>query len=227
VLLVLWDIDGTLVDSAGHGRWAFHEAFQSVVGRPPQDEVPMHGRTDHQIATAMLERVEGGAAHLPRMLDQLVDALARKADLIRTDGHPHPGALEALEALASRGGVVQSVLTGNVEANAAVKLAAFGLERFVDLEVGGYGSDPHERRSDLVAIARERAEAKYATSIPATRTAIVGDTPLDVAAAHEAGARAVAVATGPHGTEELRRAGADAVLEDLRDVEAVVAAVGL
>ena len=186
----------------------------------------MHGRTDHQIAMAMLERVEGGAVHLPGMLDELVEALARKADLIRSEGRPHPGAPEALEALAERDDVVQSILTGNVEANAAVKLAAFGLERLVDLEVGGYGSDPHERRSDLVAVARERAEAKYGKSVPATRTTLVGDTPLDIEAAREAGARAVAVATGPHGTEDLRRVRPDAVLEDLRDVDALVAAVG-
>ena len=219
MLLVLWDIDGTLVDSAGHGRRAFDEAFEAVVGRPPGGAVPMAGRTDHQIALAML-----GEEHerLPRMLDELAAALARRAELIRREGRAHPGAREALAALAGREDVVQSLLTGNLEVNAAVKLAAFGLEDLVDLEVGGYGSDPHEKRSDLVAVARVKAEAKHGEM---TGTVLVGDTPLDVRAAHDAGARAVAVATGPYGVDQLRVGGADAVLPDLRDTEAVVAAV--
>lgn len=219
MLLVLWDIDGTLVDAAGHGRMAFDEAFEAVLGRPPSGRVEMAGRTDHQIAMAMLE---GSAEHLPRMLEELAAALDARRELIRREGRPFPGAPEALRALAARDGVVQSLLTGNLEVNAALKLAAFGLERHLDLEVGGYGSDPHEARADLMAVARERAAAKYGEP---TDVALVGDTPLDVEAAHAAGARAVAVASGPYRVEELRAAGADAVLPDLRDTVAVVAAV--
>lgn len=224
MLLVLWDIDGTLVDSAGHGRHAFDDAFEAVVGRRPVLGVEMAGRTDHQIALAMLARdgAEDGAARLPQLLDALAAALAARRDLIAAEGRPHAGAHEALAALAARDGVVQSLLTGNLEANAAVKLGAFGLERYVDLEVGGYGSDPHTERSDLVAVARARAGAKYGEP---TATVLVGDTPLDVRAAHAAGARAVAVATGPYGAPSLRAAGADAVLSDLRDTAALVRAV--
>jgi phosphoglycolate phosphatase-like HAD superfamily hydrolase len=225
VLLVLWDIDGTLVDSAGQGARAFDEAYEAVVGRPPPGPVAMAGRTDHQIATAMLEsgKVTHSDDRLPRMLDALASALAAKRELIRAEGHAHPGARQALAALARRPGVVQSLLTGNLEANAAVKLSAFGLERYLDLEVGGYGSDPHRARSDLVAVARRRAAAKYGAE--PEDVVLVGDTPLDVRAAREAGARCVAVASGPHGPEELRAAGADAVLADLTDTGTVVATV--
>jgi phosphoglycolate phosphatase-like HAD superfamily hydrolase len=220
VLLVLWDIDGTLVDSAGHGRHAFDDAYQAVLGRPfTDDAIEMAGRTDHQIAMAML-----GAERerLPRMLEELAAALAHREDLIRAEGRPFPGAREALEALAARDGVVQSLLTGNLEANAALKVGAFGLDAMLDFDVGGYGSDPHEERADLVEVARERARAKHGE--PAD-TVLVGDTPLDVRAAHAAGARAVAVATGPYGVDELRESGADGVLDDLADVERVMAAV--
>jgi phosphoglycolate phosphatase-like HAD superfamily hydrolase len=215
---VLWDIDGTLVDSAGHGRLAFEDAYRTVVGGDPA-EVAMAGRTDRQIALAMLDESDG---HLPRLLDELVAALERREAAIRREGRALPGVEDALERLAAREGVVQSLLTGNLAANAAVKLGAFGLERFLDLEVGGYGSDPHEARSDLVAVAHRRASAKYAAP---TGAVLIGDTPLDVRAAHEAGARAVAVASGPYGLDELAAAGADAVLADLRDTERVLAAV--
>ena len=219
MLLVLWDIDGTLVDSAGQGCRAFEDAYEAVVGRPFAGEVALAGRTDHQIALAML-----GEEHerLPRMLEELARKLRGREETIRSEGRPYPGARDALVALAGRDEVVQSVLTGNLEANAALKLSAFGLDAYVDFEVGGYGSDPHRERADLVDVARRRTHDKYGE---AETTVLVGDTPLDARAAHEAGARAVAVATGPYGVEALRAAGADAVLEDLRDTAALVSAV--
>ena len=218
VLLVLWDIDGTLVDSAGHGRFAFEEAFESVTGRAA-GEVSMAGRTDRQIALSMLA---GESHHLPTLLDGLTAALERREESIRRDGHALPGVEEVLRRLDGADDVVQSLLTGNLAANAAVKLGAFGLERWLDLEVGGYGSDPHEARSDLVRVARERAAAKYARP---DDTVLVGDTPLDVRAAHDGGARVVAVASGPYGTDELEQAGADVVLADLSDADRAIAAV--
>ncbi len=129
---------------------------------------------------------------------------------------------EVLGGSTATDGVVQSLLTGNLAANAAMKLGAFGLDRWLDLEIGGYGSDPHDARSDLVGVARERAAAKYARP---DHTVLVGDTPLDVKAAHEGGARVVAVASGPYGTKELEQAGADVVLEDLSDAERAIAAL--
>jgi phosphoglycolate phosphatase-like HAD superfamily hydrolase len=219
VLLVLWDIDGTLVDGAGHGRHAFDDAYRVVTGREPPGKVQMAGRTDRMIAMSMLD---GEESALTPMLAELERALAEREDRIRAEGRALPGAEAALAALAGRPATVQSLLTGNLATNAALKLGAFGLERWLDLEVGGYGSDPHERRSDLVAVARERTAAKYS---PAVDTVLIGDTPLDVDAAHAAGARAVAVASGPYAVDELRAAGADDVLEDLADTERVLAAV--
>jgi phosphoglycolate phosphatase len=218
VLLVLWDVDGTLVHSASHGRYAFEEAFQEVVGGTPE-RVDYAGRTDHQIALAMLE---GNTDHLPAVLEQLVVKLAERKDAMAAEGHVYPGVPEALEALHGADGVINSLLTGNLEANAAVKVGAFGLDRWLDFEAGAYGSDPHERRSDLVAIARERAAARYGEP---TGAVLVGDTPLDVLAAREAGARAVAVATGFADIDALRESEPDVLLQDLSDTEAAIRAI--
>ena len=117
------------------------------------------------------------------------------------------GAREALERLDREPGVLQSLLTGNIEPNAAVKLGAFGLDRYLDFEIGAYGSD-HHMRGELVAIARRNAERKHGLSIEPAQVVLVGDTPLDVAAAREGGARAVGVATGPFEEEALSEAGA-------------------
>ena len=218
MLLVLWDIDGTLVDSAGHGRFAFEDAFRAVAGRDPE-WVEYAGRTDHQIALSMLE---GSPERLPDVLEGLAANLAERKEAIAAEGHVYPGVRETLAALHEREGVVQSLLTGNIEANAAVKVGAFGLERWLDFEAGAYGSDPHERRSDLVAVARERAAARYGET---TGAVLVGDTPLDVLAAREAGARAVAVATGYADVDALRQSEPDALLQDLSDTDAAIRAI--
>jgi phosphoglycolate phosphatase len=218
VLLVLWDIDGTLVDSAGHGRFAFEEAFETVIGGVP-DWVEYAGRTDHQIALSMLNN---SAEHVPAVLEQLVAKLAIRKSAIAAEGRVYPGVPETLAALHEADGVINSLLTGNLEANAAVKVGAFGLERWLDFEAGAYGSDPHERRSDLVAIARERAAARHGQT---TGAVLVGDTPLDVLAAREAGARAVAVATGFADLDSLRASEPDALLQDLSDTEAAIRAI--
>ena len=226
--LVLWDIDGTLVETAGHGRRAFGEAFEALFGRKPVCNVPMPGRTDREIALTLLQRngVRDGEKHLPRMWEALADALAARERDIRAEGHVKEGAQEALEALGSRDDVIQSLLTGNIEPNAAIKLGAFGLERYLDFGAGAYGSQQGVR-GDLVAVACERASAKHSVAISPSNVVLIGDTPLDVEAARRGGARAVGVATGPSGPHELREAGADVVLSDLSDTEAVLLAVGV
>jgi len=218
VVLVLWDVDGTLVRTAGHGRWAFEEAFKTVVGRLPEP-VDYAGRTDRQIALTMLG---GEDHHLDPLLEELEAALELRKEALRMEGYAYPGVPEVLEALHARDDVVQSLLTGNILPNAMVKVSAFGLERWLDFEVGAYGSDPHDVRSDLVAVARQRANAKYGEP---TDVVLVGDTPLDVRAAHEAGARAVAVETGFAERDALVASQPDQLLEDLTDTAAAIAAI--
>ena len=222
--LVLWDIDGTLVHTAGHGREAFMEAFERLFGRPPEeDSVAMAGRTDHAIALDLLERngVVRPAERLPRMFEELHEALMRRRELIAEQGYAQPGVRDALLAVGESGQFLQSLMTGNIEANARLKLAAFGLDSLVDFEVGGYGSE-HGSRSALVEVARRKAKARHGIDVPVGDTLVVGDTPLDVQAARAAGARAVAVATGPYGTSELEQARPQAVLADLRDTTALL-----
>jgi len=222
--LVLWDVDGTLVESARIGRDAFFEAFEAVTGAPPSEMVPFAGRTDLEIALDMLRAagIDADDPLLERFHEELVVAMAGRTDDLRARGRAMPGAAEALERLAREALVIQSLLTGNVERNALVKLAAFGLDRHIDFASGAYGSD-HHRRGELVAIARDRASRRHGMTVGEADAVLIGDTPLDVAAAREGGARAVGVATGPFDEGELRDAGADAVLADLRDTDEVLA----
>lgn len=110
---------------------------------------------------------------------------------------------------------MSSVLTGNIAANARVKLSAFGLDPVLDLSAGAYGADA-ELRPDLVAVARKRAGRLH--KVPAdVAVVLVGDTPRDVEAALATGSEIIAVASGVHSAEELTSAGASVVLPDLSD----------
>ena len=225
--LVLWDIDGTLLDSGGVGPAAFPLAFERTVGRPAADLAAMSGRTDHQIAleTFELNGIEEPERLWPEFARALAEALAELEPAMRERGRALPGAHDAIAALADADGVVQSLLTGNLKPNAAVKLGAFGLLLpQLDLEIGAYGSDDRQRPA-LVSIARERAAARHGQAPAPEETVLIGDTPLDVAAGRAGGVRVVGVATGRYGAEALAEAGADEVLGDLLDTEAVLGAV--
>jgi phosphoglycolate phosphatase len=226
VRLVLWDIDGTLIDSGGAGRYAFADAFEAVVGRPPDELALMAGRTDHDIAVETLELngVEDGEALWPAFADALAESLAAREGQMAVEGRALPGVREAIAAVGEAGGVVQTLLTGNVKPNAATKLRAFGLDGLLDLEIGAYGSDSRERNA-LVAFARERAQAEHGIELAPEDIVLIGDTPRDVEAGRANGARVVGVATGRYSVGQLDEVGADAALADLTDSEAVVAAV--
>src|SRR6266536_5278616 len=155
--LVLWDVDGTLVLFGGLGRQAFADAFVTIAGRPASGValavIETAGRTDPEIALEFLAMhgIADGEARLDAFNAALVEALAAKATLLREHGRALPGVEQALAAVQRRPGVVQSLLTGNLEANAVLKLGTFGLDRYIDFEVGAYGSD-HRDRPRLVEV---------------------------------------------------------------------------
>jgi phosphoglycolate phosphatase-like HAD superfamily hydrolase len=226
VRLVLWDVDHTLLELGRLHYQLYRDAFQFWAGRAPEHLVDMSGRTDRDSMIEMLQvnAVEPSEQHLVEFSRALINVLDERADKLPESGHPLPGAEAALAALKDTPGVLQSVLTGNLKPLAVGKLTAFGFDKFLDFDIGGYGWD-HVERGRLVDIARSRATEKYGAVFDATSTILIGDTPRDIEAAHVGGAVAVAVATGLSSPAELEAAGADRVLPDLGDTGAVVRAV--
>jgi phosphoglycolate phosphatase-like HAD superfamily hydrolase len=133
-----------------------------------------------------------------------------------------PGVGELLDALARRHDVFLALLTGNYAAAAKIKLEAFDLWKY--FRCGAFGEDAHDR-NDLVPVAVRRARDCGLPDLPAERVVVIGDTPLDVACARAAGARAIAVATGGVDEDTLRASGADVVFADLSDTPAVLDAI--
>ncbi|HEX2267342.1 MAG TPA: HAD family hydrolase [Actinomycetota bacterium] len=223
--LILWDIDGTLVHAGPAAREAFDLAVAAVLQREvPDHGISMSGKTDPQIALEVMAALavddEEARRHLPAVMEGLTRELDAAADTIRERGRVHPGVEELLRRLDERAAVVQSVLTGNLAANAALKVAAFGLERWLDMEIGAYGSDDQDR-TRLVPIAIEKASRRYGHSFTPEEVWIIGDTPRDLAAAQAGGARCLLVGTGRYPYDELVKEDADLVLPDLTDVDQV------
>ncbi|WP_206686254.1 HAD hydrolase-like protein [Kribbella qitaiheensis] len=160
----------------------------------------------------------------PRTRDALQAAGAERQSELREVGYVLPGVREVLQHIRTRAEVIQAVVTGNIVQNAALKLATFALEDFFDLDAGAYGGDSEDRH-DLVRLAKIRAERLYDAVFDEKNTTVIGDTPRDVEAAHEGGARIVAVATGVDSEWELRAAGAHLVLQDLSDVDQAVSVI--
>lgn len=220
--LVLWDVDGTLLRGGRVAADAFALAVEHAVGRHPGDHgVRMAGGTDPQIATAILDLMGEPHDHLPVVIQRLEHELAAAADLLREQGWMLPGVADVVARLHDDPDVVQSVLTGNTAANAATKLGAFGLDRWIDLEVGAFGSDHHDRQ-ELVPVALRRVVQLRGLRFEPHEVWVVGDTEHDLACARVAGARCLLVRTGFTPVAPETAAGADAVFDDLSDVEAVV-----
>jgi len=222
----------TLVDIAKVTRVAYADAFRKVSGRRLVQLPQMAGRTEPEVffdALALNGVSLRNAAESEPLLApfgaELATSLAARRDLLTSQGQLLPGAAESLAAVAGLTDVVQSVLTGSSRPNATLKVRAFGLDRYLDLAVGGFaGSDPYPKGA-LLRVARQRAEEKYGTRFAEVATVYIADSPRDVEAAKIGGARSVAVASGRASTAELRDAGADAVLPDLTDAALVTALV--
>jgi phosphoglycolate phosphatase len=219
--LVLWDIDGTLIRAGETGAVVFDRALERALGVAPASRVTMSGKTDPQIVREYLAVMEIDEAehHVSLVLDHLEAELAAAAGTLAAGGRVLPGVPEILQRLDAAPGVLQTVLTGNIAPNAVVKLAAFGLERWLDLEVGAYGSDDADRKA-LVPIAVRRAG--QLRGFVADQIWVIGDTANDLACARAGQARCLLVGTGRASAADLMRLGADAVVADLSDVDAIV-----
>jgi len=218
VRLILFDIDGTLIDSGGAGTRSLDLALKELFSIDKAFEgISMAGKTDTQIIR------EGLSKHrIPE--DGSVENVIRsylkhlKNEINNKRKHVKPGIYETLDKLMPLQDTGLGLLTGNLEQGARIKLRPFGLNEY--FPSGAFGSDD-EDRNNLLPIAVNRFEGLSRVKIEIHDCVIVGDTPRDVECAHIYGAICIAVATGPYAADDLIKAGADYVLEDLSDYQTV------
>ncbi|HEY3448054.1 MAG TPA: HAD family hydrolase [Myxococcales bacterium] len=211
--LVLFDIDGTLVDTGGAGRRAIEAAARQLYNRPDLfDDVAFDGATDRAICRAALRHLDRSfdETEIDRLLDTylafLGDEVERSARYLI-----YPGVEQVAAAMESHG-VLLGLGTGNVEPGARVKLERGNLNRFFSF--GGFGDDA-EDRGTLIRMGLRRGEQILGRR--AKEAWVIGDTPKDHSAARAAGAKVVLVATGRYSMAELSACGPDLCVETLED----------
>lgn len=227
--LLLFDIDGTLVDTDGAGREALRRALREVFGETgPIDSFDFHGRTDPGIVRGLMRAAgrprEEVAASLRSVWSVYLEALGEELERRRRAGRvtPYPGVLELLERTARDDRFALALVTGNLAAGAWKKLDAAELAHH--FAFGAFGSDS-ARREELPPLALRRAGRQLGREYAPGQAVVIGDTPEDVRCARAAGTRAVTVATGRHGREELVEHRPDHAFEDLSDTDAVLEAL--
>jgi phosphoglycolate phosphatase len=214
--IILFDIDGTLVSTGGAGAVAWRRAFEELHGIPADiGKFTDAGMTDPDVGAKTFEAVLHREP-TPRELAELVQRrLERLPEAIaESEGYRVlPGVPERLRQL-SHDGHLLGLITGNGDGAAAVKLARADLNRWFTF--GAYATAGIDRPG-IVRQAVERGEAMLGMDVPNHDILVVGDTPLDIDAAHAVDCTAIAVATGHYDAAALRQAGADHVLETLEE----------
>jgi phosphoglycolate phosphatase-like HAD superfamily hydrolase len=224
--VLLFDIDGTLVTTAGVGRRAVERAFSRAHGRPDAcAHFSFDGMTDRLITRLGLEALglPASSSAIDKLLQLYLEELER--ELARSDPQSyrvHAGVEIAIQQAAERGYAV-GLGTGNVLAGARLKLEHVGL--FRHFAFGGYGCD-HELRVELIRIGAERGARQHGRPSSECRVVVIGDTPKDIEAARGIGAESIGVATGSYTAQQLREHGASYVFDDLAAPGALDALLG-
>jgi phosphoglycolate phosphatase len=222
--LILWDIDGTILNSNGSGMKALNTALTAVFGISGSFEgIDFAGRTDRMIVRQIFSRF--GIEYSPKNMEDYFEGYAAvlPGTMASSKAEILPGVSEILARLSERPEVAHGLLTGNMRRGAQIKLGHHGLwEHF---PIGAFADDS-EIRNELGPHALKRAKGHWGVDFPLERVWIVGDTPHDVACARAFGARALAVATGLTGASDLAAHRPDAVLPDLVDAGAFWRAIG-
>ena len=212
--LILFDIDGTLIDSGGAGVRSLDLAFKKVFSvENAFHGISMAGKTDSQIIKEALAK---HGLSMDGNMNALIEAyLFHLKQEIRNDRkHTKPGIFEILELLSPMKDIGLGLLTGNLEQGARIKLDAFHLNKY--FPYGAFGSDD-EDRNKLLPVAVRRFEELFEEKPRIEESIVIGDTPRDVECAHIYGAICIGVATGPYTFDELVEAKADYVVKDLSD----------
>jgi phosphoglycolate phosphatase len=215
-IAILFDIDGTLIDTGGAGAASWRLAFDELYGIPADiGQFTDAGMTDPDVGRKTFVAVLGReperkefARLLERRLHYLHQTVAESKQY-----RVLPGVLELLPKLLDDG-YLTGLITGNVEAAAHIKLHRANLNRFFSF--GGYGSDSNDR-GEVARIALGRANLVYGEALTPEQAFTVGDTPRDAVAAHAAGMKCVGVASHNFDEQQLRDGGADWVIGSLQE----------
>jgi phosphoglycolate phosphatase len=230
--LLLFDIDGTLVDTGGAGMAAIvttrEELYAEELRRVSAPDLDLAGSTDSGIVMEMFEKigVTDSEEERRRFYGCYLGHLLKNLGEPGTRGILLEGVtalLEALDAEVESGRALVGLLTGNIAKGARVKVDYYGVGRH--FAFGSYGDDHHDRNL-LGPIAVGRAADHAGLDLGSAPVTVIGDTAKDIRCARAFGARVLAVATGSISRENLASHDPDVLLDDLADTGRAMAALG-
>jgi phosphoglycolate phosphatase len=215
-ITILFDIDGTLIDSGGAGAASWRRAFDALYGVPADiGKFTDAGMTDPEVGRKTFEAVlsrKPERKEFTRLMERRLHYLRQTVE--ESEGYRVLDGVDELLPKLIDDGYELGLVTGNVEAAAHIKLHRAELNRFFSF--GGYGSDSSDR-PELTRIALQRAALVYGDEISPDEAVAVGDTPLDVTGAHGAGIECIGVGSHHYTTDQLQKAGADYAIRSLAD----------
>lgn len=218
--LILFDVDKTLISNSKVHNKAFSAAFKKVYGIDTSIEIfSHHGMTDQQIIIEALKKNGLDEQEIKSKITECMEAMVDSFNKF-IDGEnvvPLSGVQELLKKL-SENGFLMGLVTGNLEDIARGKLKKAGIGQYFKL--GGFGSDDLNR-ANLVKIAIKRAKGNFNFSFN-NNVFLIGDTPKDIAAGKEAEVKTIGVASGIYSENQLKNAGADFVVPNLKDKEEIL-----
>ena len=222
--LLLFDIDGTLVNTGGAGVESLKMTVRNRF-RTEDDlrDIEIAGKTDRAIIRDILckYQVDPTEENITSFAREYIDGLP--LCLSRTRGRVLPGIQQVLERLKPQPHIVLALLTGNLQEGARLKLQHYGLWDF--FEFGAFADD-HYDRNQLGAFARRRAQLKHGHDFDAADIDVIGDTNHDIACGKAFGARTIAVATGSWSRERLQGCAPDFWFDDFSDADDVIEKLG-
>lgn len=221
--LLLFDIDGTLIDSNGAGGAAILDAAEEHFGiqRDALPELQLAGSTDPAIAMDVFQHVnrEHPPQEVTAFLNLYLTHLQRRLQAADFSGFTLPGVIDLLQSLRKESAAHLGLLTGNVRRGAVIKLTRHGInEHFID---GGFGSDHHDRNK-LGPVALERMQQATGVRYDISDVIVIGDTPKDIRCAEAFGAKCLAVATGQYSADELSALNPWRTVDSFADAPAIV-----
>lgn len=228
--LVLFDLDGTLVNAAGAGRTALRKAMKELYGKTPEFEHGLiSGRTDldnFSIVYELLKKKKPTAAELKKIKAKYLELLPLEVHaVVRSKKYKIiPGTQKFLDLLIKNKNIILGLGTGNLEEGAAIKLAPSKLGKY--FPIGGFGEDGHTRE-DMLLAAVKRANKKFKTKLTPDQVYVVGDTHRDICAAKNCGFHSAVLTNGFGDAHKIQRAAAELEIKDLKDLSTLCVWLGI
>lgn len=219
-LLILFDIDGTLINTGGAGLRSIARVLKESFGiENSLKNFPLAGRTDFYIIKSLMEHFNLGKKKYKQIKSRYLNLLKEEIEKESQNKRIMPGIKEILKYIKNDPAIYSGLLTGNFKRGARIKLGHFNLNHY--FLIGAYG-DKVQDRKELLPLALKELKNQLGWIPDLNKVFIIGDTPLDIDCARANNVKAIAVATGPYTYEDLKTYKPDFIFYDFSEYDKLI-----